>query len=317
MSVIVIAEIGVNHQRDLDLAKRMVAVAKDCGADVAKFQASVPHLETSAKYAADHLKMIEEVIPDAAFLKEIADFCRSIDIEFMCTAAEEESLKLTVDLGVKTIKIGSDNLVNPPFLDAVRETGLPAILSTGMANYAEIEAALCRLAKPRTTLLHCVSAYPARISEINLSVIPALRKWFPAVPAIGFSDHTTDIIIPAIAVGMGAEVIEKHFTMDKNLPGPDHKASLEPWQFRAMIAAIRIAEVAMGDGSKIVKPGEEGNRKLMRKSLVATRRIEEGELFSRLNVGVKRPGTGISPGLYDRYTGGMRATKVYEADDQI
>lgn len=317
MSVLIIAEIGVNHQRDVDMGKRLIAAASHNGADVAKFQASVPGMETSARYAADHLKMISELIPTPEYLREMAAFCAATGIEFMCTPAEEESLKLVVDLGVKAIKVGSDNLVNPPFLDAVAETKLPVILSTGMATYGEIEAAVKRLDPTKLTLLHCVSAYPAKIKEANVQAVASLRAWFPKIEAVGFSDHTQSMALPAVAVGLGAEVIEKHLTLDHKLPGPDHKASLIPYQFAGMVRLIREAEAGLGDGSKNVQPGEEGNRVLMRKSLVALRRIEEGELFSRRNLGVKRPGTGLSPRLYDKYVGGMRSTKVYEEDEQI
>lgn len=316
MRVTIIAEIGVNHQRDLNNAKRLIDAAKAAGADIAKFQASVPHLETSGVAAPDHLAEIAALVPDEQFLRACAAHCGSVGIEFLATPAEEDSLKMLLDIGMRAVKVGSDNLINPPFISAVAETRLPVYLSTGMAELGEIRYALDSLDQPKVSLLHCVSAYPPPLGQANISAVETLRRHFPGVEAVGYSDHTFSISLPVLAMGFGAEVIEKHITLDRKLPGPDHMASLPPFQFNAMVAMIREAELAMGDGVKRIQECEAGNRRSMRKSLVAKRAIKSGEEFTPENLTVKRPGRGMSPRLYEAILG-THATINYATDDLI
>lgn len=316
MTVTIIAEIGINHQRDLDTAKRMIDGVKTMGADIAKFQASVPYLETSGVAAPDHLAEIAALVPDEKFLRACAAHCAAADIEFLCTPAEEDSLKMLLDIGMRTIKVGSDNLVNPPFINAVAATKLPVFLSTGMAEAGEIRVTLERLDPGKVTLLHCVSAYPTPASQANVAAVGYLKTAFPMVEAVGYSDHTDSLTLPVLAMGFGAEVIEKHYTLDRKLPGPDHMASLPPFQFRAMVVMIREAERGLGDGVKRVQPCEEKNRVLMRKSVVASQPIAVGEILTPHNLAIKRPGTGLSPRLWDGLIG-KRATRAYRVDEQL
>ncbi len=331
-AVEIIAEVGVNHQNDLDQAKRLIDAAKEAGADIAKFQASTVHGEVSYKHAPEHFKLIRSVVPSFEFLEACKAHCDAVGIEFLCTPAEEESLKFLVGLGVKRIKIGSDNLTNPFILEAARDTGLPIILSTGMADMQEISRLFEHnggvLFAETVTLMHCGSAYPLPIGEANLYAIPALRQLGLERPIgfnpratyerhfVGFSDHTPSITLPAVAVGLGAVMIEKHLTLDVDAEGPDHRASLMPMQFAMMVEAIRETEAAMGDGFKRPMPSEMENRKLMRKSLMARKPIKVGERFTTLNLTAKRPGTGRSP-MHVIELFGKPSPRDYDEDEFI
>lgn len=315
MSVEVIAEIGVNHNNDLDRAFTLIEVAKESGADVVKFQASIPENEVARRYAPEHFDMIQRVVPTWAFLADCQRECERIGIEFLCTPADEESVRRLVGMGVKRLKIGSDNLTNPFVLQEAAKSGLPIILSTGMADLPQIGAALRFLPFRYVDLLHCTSAYPCSPEEANLKVL-ATMHFMGTLGRIGWSDHTTSLTLPAVAVGMGAEIIEKHLTFSRTAEGPDHQASLEPHQFAIMVDAIREAEKALGDGVKRPLPGEVELAQTVQKSLVARRAIRKGERFNDQNVTAKRPGSG-RPATDIELIFSKLAERDYEADEQI
>ncbi len=329
----IIAEAGVNHNGSVDLAHRLVDAAADAGANAVKFQtfraeklASVaaPKAAYQARETGNsqsQLEMLRALELTEPAHRELIQHCAERGIEFMSSPFDTESLAFLVSLGVRQIKLGSGELTNAPMLLAAAKTGLPLILSTGMSTLAEVEAALGVLAfgyfggdRPpsrhafcaawasavaRTTvrdkivLLHCTTEYPAPRDQINLRAMLTLRSAFDI--ACGYSDHTDGIAVSMAAAALGASVIEKHFTLDCSLPGPDHKASLEPLALRALIEGVREVEAAMGDGVKVPVPVELPNRVVARKSLVAAREIRAGEIFSPENVTMKRPGNGISP----------------------
>lgn len=314
MRTTVISEIGVNHQNDLEIARELISFARMAGADVAKFQCSTVMEEISFKAAPDHFREIGALVPTTQFLRECVKICEAEGIEFMCTPAGLQSLEIVMDLGVKRMKVSSDNLTNIPFLRAVNDCGLPVILSTGMSDLEEVSRARAGLAKvDDLTLLHCVSSYPAPMEEMNLNALFQLRLFAP----VGLSDHTESTFIPAFAVAMGATVIEKHITLDRGMVGPDHAASLEPLAFQEMVDRIRTTEVWVGDlWGKRCQPSELKGRLLYRKSLVATRAIKKGEPLTPDNVTCKRPGTGITA---DRWYAmmGTEASQDFEEDDLI
>ena len=251
--------------------------------------------------------------------EELLEQCRKHGIEFFSTAFDTDSLSYLLELGMRRLKIPSGEITNLPLLRRIGASGLPVILSTGMSTLGEIEAAIDVLEKAGTdrndlTVLHCNTEYPVPMAEVNLLAMHSIREAFGV--KVGFSDHTEGIEIAIAAVAMGATLIEKHFTMDRGLPGPDHRASVDPGQFAQMVRAIRNVEVAMGDGIKRPSPSEIRNRPIARKSLVAARPIAAGELFSTENLAVKRPGTGVSPiDFWDLI--GRRALRDFETDELI
>jgi N,N'-diacetyllegionaminate synthase len=245
--------------------------------------------------------------------------CAARGIGFHSTGFDIESVELLVELGVPSFKVPSGEITNLPYLRHVGAHGRPVILSTGMATLADIEAALGVLEaagtpRARITVLHCSTEYPTAMADVNLRAMLGIRDAFQV--AVGYSDHTPGIEVAIAAVAMGASVIEKHFTLDRTLPGPDHRASLEPAELRAMVSAIRNIEIALGDGIKRPSPTEARNRTVVRKSLVAARAIAAGEPFSAANLAVKRPGTGVSPMRWDEMLGRV-ATRAYQADELI
>ena len=249
----------------------------------------------------------------------IVQACSARGIEFLSTAFDTGSFDMLVELGVKRVKVPSGEITNLPLLRHMARLGLPLMMSTGMADIEEVGAALAVVEaagtpRSKVTLLHCTTEYPAPKDEVNLRAMATMASTFGI--AVGYSDHTTGIEIPIAAVALGATVIEKHFTLDRTLPGPDHRASLEPAELGEMIAAIRNIECALGDGAKRVTPSEIGNRIVARKSLVAARPIRTGEAFSPDNVTAKRPGSGISPMLWDRVMGQL-APRDFEPDEPI
>lgn len=327
MTVEIIAEIGVNHQNDLDQAKRLIDAAKDAGATIAKFQASTVVGEISRRYAPEHYDMIASVVPSFGFLGLAKLHCDDVGIEFLCTPAEVESLNFLVGIDMKRIKIGSDNLTNPIMLEAAKATDRPLIISTGMATLAEVDAifgyqtGVLFAEEHRVTLLHCGSAYPLPFDQANLRALHEIGYLGRTAMnmtgcKIGWSDHTPSVTLAAVAVGLGAVMIEKHITLDVDAPGPDHRASLLPLQFAMMVAGIREAEQALGDGVKRPQPSEMENRRLMRKSIVASRPIKAGDRFSTVNLTAKRPGTGRSPMDVIKLFG-TKATRDYEEDEMI
>ena len=331
MKTLIIAEAGVNHNGDAALARVLVAAAAGAGADIVKFQTfNADRLVTQAAAKADYQRgttpsdetqhaMLRKLELSTAMHEELLEQCRKHGIEFFSTAFDTDSLSYLLELGMRRLKIPSGEITNLPLLRRIGASGLPVILSTGMSTLGEIEAAIDVLEKAGTdrrdlTVLHCNTEYPVPMAEVNLLAMHSIREAFGV--KVGFSDHTEGIEIAIAAVAMGATLIEKHFTMDRGLPGPDHRASVDPGQFAQMVRAIRNVEVAMGDGIKRPSPSEIHNRPIARKSLVAARPIAAGELFSAENLAVKRPGTGVSPMRLDELTG-KAARRAFDTDELI
>ena len=329
--IIIIAEAGVNHNGNYDLARKMVYAAKEAGADYVKFQTAVPELVIStyapkAEYQKEttgneqsQLEMCRAIhlpLSDYAPLKAL---CDEVGIGFMSTPFDLVSIDCLADLGMDYWKIPSGEITNLPYLRKIASKGGKVILSTGMSTLSEVAAAVEVLEKggiPRTDIivLHCTTQYPAPYDSVNLRAMNTLALL--GCKAVGYSDHTQGIAIPVAAAALGAKVIEKHFTLDRNLPGPDHRASLEPKELAEMICSIRSVEAALGSGDKIVAEAERPNIAVARKSIVAARAIAPGEVFTEENITVKRPGNGISPMLWDKVIG-WRASKAYLPDQLI
>jgi len=322
MSTFIIAEAGVNHNGDLEVAKRLVDVAVEAGADAVKFQTFKAHnlvikeaqkaeyqKQTTASDESQH-EMIRKLELDERMHREIIAHCAERRIMFLSTPFDHESIDLLHAFGMQIFKIPSGEITNLPYLRHISGLGKQVILSTGMADLGEVEDALgvlrqCGIPDDKITLLHATTEYPCPMQDVNLRAMQSMRVAFGV--ATGYSDHTPGIEVPVAAVAMGASVIEKHFTLNRNLPGPDHRASLEPEELKAMVASIRNIELAIGDGCKRMAPSEAGNRPIARKSLVASRMIKEGEAFSVDNITAKRPGTGISPMRWDEVIGRVAA----------
>ena len=328
---LVIAEAGVNHNGDLLLAKKLVDAASNAGADVVKFQTFQANqlVTEGAEQAAyqqhalgqsqGQLAMLQQLELKPEQHSELIDYCQQRGIEFLSTAFDLPSIKLLSSLKPKRWKIPSGEITNLPYLRQIGSQGQPVILSTGTSNLGEIEAALDVLVQAGTsrgqiTVLHCTTEYPAPPEEVNLRAMHTIAQAFGV--AVGYSDHTDGIVVPIAAVAMGATVIEKHLTLDRSLPGPDHKASLESDQFAAMVQGIRTIQQALGDGIKRPTLSEQANLPLVRKSLVAARSIRAGELFSEANITAKRPGTGLSPMQWDACIG-RTAPRDFAADELI
>lgn len=324
----IICEIGVNHNGDVKLAKRMAACAKECGADIVKFQTYNPDAITSkfaglAQYQKDNLgvdksqkDMLKELALTHAEFQDIAEYCKTIGVGFLSTPFDIESIRF-LDALQDTWKIPSGEITNYPYLVEIAGTGKKIILSTGMSTMEEVEEAVNCLSQNGAkdiTLLHCTTEYPAPADSVNLQAMPELQKKF-GYP-VGYSDHTAGIEISVAAVAMGASVIEKHFTLDKTMTGPDHKASLEPDEFASMVKAIRNVEKAMGDGIKKPSEAERGNILVARKSIVASQSIEKGETLSENNLTTKRPGTGLSPMRWNEVIG-TQAKRDFSEDELI
>jgi N-acetylneuraminate synthase len=332
MKTLIIAEAGVNHNGDIALAKQLIAQAAAAGADLVKFQTfqaskivstSAPKAEYQKKTTdaeESQLSMISKLELSQTDHEELIKECKHHGIGFFSTAFDADSFDLLTKLGcLDWIKIPSGELTNLPLLRHMTRHGRPVLLSTGMANLGEIEAAIEAIEATGTprhliTVLHCTTEYPTPMEEVNLRAMVNMKHAFGV--EVGYSDHTPGIEIPIAAVALGATVIEKHFTLDRNLPGPDHKASLEPDELKAMVKAIRNIERALGDGIKRPSPSELKNKPIARKSIVASRAIQIGELFSADNLTTKRPGTGISPMRWDDIIG-RTAHRDYSIDELI
>jgi N,N'-diacetyllegionaminate synthase len=329
--VIVIAEAGVNHNGDLDLAKRLIEIAATAGADYVKFQTFnaeriVTRDASKAEYqnrTTDSLEsqfnMLKKLELTPEMHIDLIDHCAKKSIKFLSTGFDIESVEMLVNLGQRLIKIPSGEITNYPYLRYVGSLQLPIILSTGMSTLKEISEALDVLessgsARSGITVLHCTTEYPAPISEVNLRAIETIRSTFK-VP-VGYSDHTEGIDVSIGAVALGATVIEKHFTTSRSLPGPDHRASLEPDELAALISALRKMEVALGDGVKAPTASELGNIQVARRSIVARTSIRLGEFFSESNLTTKRPGSGISPMQWNKLVG-QRSLRDYLPDELI
>ena len=328
---LVIAEAGVNHNGDMKLAKQLVDAASDAGADVVKFQTfQASQLVTeNAEQAVYQQKALDDLEGQLPMLKrlelqpdqhaELIEYCQEQNIDFLSTAFDMSSIDLLASLHPKRWKIPSGEITNLPYLRQIGMQRQPVILSTGMANLGEIEAALAvleqtGLTRNQITVLHCTTEYPVPANEVNLRAMNTIAEAFGV--AVGYSDHTDGIAVPIAAVAMGATVLEKHLTLDRNMPGPDHKASIEPDQFFAMVQGIRTIEQALGDGIKRPTPSEQLNLPVVRKSLVAACAIQAGELFTEMNLIPKRPGVGISPMNWDDLIG-RKAFRDFAPDELI
>ena len=325
---LIIAEAGVNHNGSLDMAKRLVDIAKDCGADIVKFQtARLNSLISKSAQMADYQKknigveetqkeMLSKLLLSYDEFLDLAQYCNKVGITFLSTPFDIESIQFLN--GLQDIwKIPSGEITNYPYLVAIAKTGKKVILSTGMAEMDEIGEAINVLRDNGTTditILHCTTEYPAPIETVNLRAMDKLRNAF-GYP-VGYSDHTKGIEVDLAAVALGATIIEKHFTLDRNLPGPDHKASLEPNELKAMVEGVRKIELALGWSEKKPSAIEMENRKVVRKSIIAARRIKEGEILSEENLTTKRPGTGINPMRWHEVIG-TKAIRDFEEDELI
>ena len=329
--ILIIAEAGVNHNGDLDLARQLIDVAADAGADLVKFQTfSADRLVTreakkSAYQSANtgsaetQHQMLSRLELSANMHHELIAYCATRNIGFFSTGFDIESVDFLISLGINHFKIPSGEITNLPYLRHIGQFSKPVIISTGMATMGDIEAAIDVLVQAGTTrslitVLHCTTEYPTPMSEVNLHAIQSIQAAFGV--AVGYSDHTAGIEVAIAAVALGATVIEKHFTLDKSLPGPDHKASLEPDELKAMVSAIRNIEMALGDGIKRLTPSEAHNKPVARKSLVASKAIKAGEVFCAENITIKRPGTGISPMNWDAVIG-CKAVRDFAVDELI
>lgn len=334
----IIAEAGVNHNGSLDRAKDMVKVAAKAGVDAIKFQTfRAETLVTKDAIKADYqikadnqiktsgqsetqFEMLKKLELSVESHLELMECCRLNQIEFLSTPFDLTTIDLLVEMGLKKWKIPSGEITNLPYLRKIASLGQEIILSTGMADLGEIEDALDVLTGAGTklkdiTALHCSTEYPTPMQDVNLKAMQTIKSAFPGIH-VGYSDHTKGIEVPIAAVAMGATIIEKHFTLDKNLPGPDHKASLEPDELTAMVRAIKNIETALGNGIKKPSSSELKNMAIARKSIVAAQAIAAGEKFANDNLTVKRPGTGLSPMKWDEVVG-KTATKNYSKDELI
>ncbi len=327
----VIAEAGVNHNGSTELARRLIAAAAEAGADAVKFQtfrteaivtatAKKAAYQTELDDAPNQLEMLRRLELSDETHRELVDCCGEHGIEFLSTAFDPASVDLLGRLGMRRWKIPSGEITNLRHLRQIGALGQEVIVSTGMAEQAEVVQAVGVLEQagtPRSaiTVLHCTTAYPPPMTEVNLRAMQTLGEVLPGV-RIGYSDHTLGIEVAIAAAALGARVIEKHVTLDRSLPGPDHHASLEPEELTAMVRAIRNVELALGDGVKRPTRAELANRAAARRSLVAACDIAAGARYTERNVTVKRPGTGVSPMRWDEYLGRV-ATRPYQKDDLI
>lgn len=324
--VFIIAEAGVNHNGSLDLAKKLVDKALEAGVDCIKFQTFksenlVSMSAQMAEYQKENLgkdesqyKMLKGLEISFEEFKELKKYCEEKNIMFLSTPFDLESCDFLNDLDMKIFKIPSGEITNLPYLRKINSFGKKVILSTGMANLNEIQDALNVLKDCEVSLLHCTTEYPCPYDNVNLNAIDTLRKEFKL--EVGYSDHTQGIEVPIAAVAKGATIIEKHFTLDRNMEGPDHKASLEPNELKQMVTSIRNIEKAFGNGTKEPQECEKKNIEIARKSIVAKINIKKGEIFTENNLTTKRPGSGISPMKWD-FIIGKTATKDYQEDELI
>ena len=325
---LVIAEAGVNHNGSLETAKKLIDAAKECGADIVKFQTARLDLLVS-KYAAmaDYQKknigheesqkdMLSKLLLSYDDFVELADYCKKVEIRFLSTPFDIESIHF-LDSMQDIWKVPSGEITNYPYLVEIGKTGKPVIMSTGMCYMNEVHDAVDVLRNNGVkdiTLLHCTTQYPTPINEVNLNVMTTLSKEFDC--PVGYSDHTQGIEVGLAAVAMGATVIEKHFTLDRNMPGPDHKASLEPDELKSMIDGIRKVEEARGSFEKIPSKSEIENRDIARKSIVAAIDVKAGDILSEKNITTKRPGNGISPMKWNEILG-TKAIRNFKEDELI
>ena len=331
MSVYIIAEAGVNHNGSIVLAYKLIDVAVESGADAVKFQTfkaenvvsknaqKAEYQKQTTDTSESQFDMIKKLELDIRIHKELIAYCQEKGILFLSTPFDHESIDMLSNLGLEIFKIPSGEITNLPYLRHVGSLEKQVILSTGMSNLQEVEDALNILIdagtpKENITALHANTMYPTPMEDVNLNAMSTIQNEFGI--AIGYSDHTLGIEVDIAAVAMGASVIEKHFTLDKTMDGPDHQASLEPKELKAMVSAIRNIEKALGSSEKKPSPSESVNIDIVRKSIVANQDIKEGDFLTDKNIAVKRPGNGISPMKWDNIINSI-ATKTYKADDFI
>lgn len=329
MRTLIIAEAGVNHNGNLEFAKKLALTAKNCGADIVKFQtAKLDALVSKHAQMADYQKknigsemsqrdMLKKLLLTYNEFVELSAYCKEIDMCFISTPFDMESIFFLEELGCSMWKIPSGEITNYPYLVKIANTRKDIILSTGMSTLQEVAEALAVLRENsagKVTLLHCTTNYPTPMEDVNLKAMLTLKDKFGC--PVGYSDHTRGIEVPIAAVALGAMVIEKHFTLDRTMEGPDHKASLEPNELEAMVKAIRNIEKAMGDGGKAPSESEKANIAVARKSIIAAADIRAGEILTEENLTTKRPGTGISPMRWNEVLG-TRAVRDFEEDELI
>lgn len=327
--VLIIAEAGVNHNGSIELAKKLIEEAKIAGADIIKFQTvNLDNLVTKNAKKADYqinntnnnesqFEMLKKIILNYDSFIELKDFCDEIGITFLSTPFDLDSIDFLNKFNMPFWKIPSGEITNYPYLVKIAKTGKDIVMSTGMSEIFEIEDAIKVLKENgcgKISLLHCNTEYPTPFEDVNLKAMLTLKEKFNV--EVGYSDHTKGIEVPIAAVAMGATIIEKHFTLDRNMEGPDHKASLEPNELKQMVQSIRNIEKAIGDGIKKVSNSERKNIEIARKSIVAKCNIARGEKFTINNITVKRPGNGISPMRWNEVLG-KKATKDYLEDELI
>lgn len=325
----IIAEAGVNHNGSIVLAKKLVDKAVEAGVDAVKFQTFkseklVTGYASMAKYQKDNIgiedsqfNMLKKLELSYEEFTELKRYCDEKNIIFMSTPFDFESAKFLNSIGVEVFKISSGDLTNIPLLEYIAEFNKPIILSSGMAILGEVEDAIMAIRSKKLediAVLHCTSNYPAKISSVNLKAMNTIKSAFNVI--VGYSDHTKGISIPIAAVALGAEIIEKHFTLDKEMEGPDHKASLDPKELKEMVKEIRNVELSLGNGIKTFTENEIDTMKVARKSIVAKNFIKKGELITKDDLDYKRPGDGLSPKYY-KYIIGKKASKDISIDTQV
>lgn len=326
--VLVIAEAGVNHNGDIRIAKQLIDEAQKCGADIVKFQTFIPR-ELASKHARmaeyqkenlgieeSQLAMLEKLALKWEEYEELAQYCKGVGIQFLSTPFDIDSVHF-LDKLQDIWKIPSGEITNYPYLIEIAKTGKSVILSTGMSTLEEVDVAVDVLKQNgsgKIVLLHCTTSYPTLMQDVNLRAMLTMKEHCGL--SVGYSDHTKGIEVPIAAVALGAEVIEKHFTLDRSLSGPDHKASLEPHELKSMIDGIRLIERALGSTEKKPSEIELKNRSIARKSIVAKKKIKAGEKLDADNITTKRPGTGISPMKWNDVLG-TKAIRDFEEDELI
>lgn len=329
---LIIAEAGVNHNGDIAKAKTLIDKGAEAGVDYVKFQTfkaeklvtkqaqRAAYQDKNTQNNDSQYEMLKKLELSQTVHQELIDYCKVKGVKFLSTGFDNDSLAFLAQLGVRIAKVPSGEITNLPYLRQVASLFPEVILSTGMATIDEIKDAVKVLidygvSKDKITILHCNTEYPTPMEDVNLKAMLHIQRELGV--SVGYSDHTLGIEVPIAAVALGATVIEKHFTLDKTLPGPDHKASLEPDELKAMVSAIRNIEKAIGgSGLKEVSPSEEKNRPIARKSIVAATKIAQGQVFTSENLTIKRPGTGISPMQWDEVIG-KKAKKDFQEDDLI
>lgn len=328
-SVFIIAEAGVNHNGDIEIAKRLVDEAALAGADAIKFQTfkaeslvckdarKADYQMTTTEQSESQFDMLKKLELTSEMHEQLIEYCTQKGIMFLSTPFDIDSIHYLVDCGINILKVPSGEITNYPYLREIGKIGKKVILSSGMSTLEEVQEAVNVLrnhGSGEITVLHCNTEYPTPYKDVNLLAMVTIRNELDV--AVGYSDHTQGIEVPIAAAALGASVIEKHFTLDRNMEGPDHRASLEPWELQAMVRAIRNIEQALGDGQKIPSESEIKNIGIARKSVVAQCDIKAGEKFTEVNLTTKRPGTGINPMRWNEMIG-KTADKDFKADEMV